>query len=264
MRVPGPVKAVFDKFPLAQHEEITDNTAVAQPKTQLFVYNSGPDKIALDPNGLAAQTLMKVIGIQTAVSTGSPYMSNKEVLPLLVQSGSEKRGLGVYHGLGEIVAHLLGTNQFYGSEMELFEIMIEKWLGEAWLATILNVEYEQQCLRIYSSDKDRSQPWPANKIINNQLFHHLGTQSKHGVVRKFNSHTAAMALQSLSTRLGNADYFEIGVLNASKISLLDILVYSYIWSILKHVPNSPLAALVPTSLAEHAHRVHKSVYISNE
>lgn len=265
MRVPGPVKAVFDQFPLKEYPEISNHSAANERDVQLFVYNVGPDHIAMDPNGLAVQTLMKVLGKDVEVALGSPYMTKNEKLPLLVLSGRKRGGSGVYSGLDEILGFLVGEEEKLDGEMELFKVMLDKWLNEAWLATILSEDYEKQCLMVYSSDRDRSQPWPANRIITNQLLDHLGAQGRHRVVRHFNSHTTSMALHSLATKLGDAEFFSVGQLACGgNLGLLDILVYSYIWSIFKHIPNSALASLVPLSLSEHARRVHQYVYNSSE
>lgn len=265
MRVPGPVKAVFDQFPLKEYPKIGEHTAVDEPDVQLFVYNVGPDHIAMDPHGLAIQTLMKVLGQDVVVAPGSPYMTKSERFPFLVLSGSKRVGPGVYNGPDEILGFLLEDEEKLDGDLELFKVMLDKWLNEAWLATILNVDYEPQCLTIYSSNQDRSQPWPANRIITTQLLDHLGAQGRNRVVQRFNPHTTSMALQSLATKLGDDDFFHVGRLgDQGKLSVLDILVYSYIWSIFKHTPTSPLASLVPLSLSEHARRVHQCVYNSSE
>lgn len=264
MMVPGAVKAVFDKFPLVllpayENEkslELVEGSGSSM-EPLLSVYNLDEDELPLDPRCLAAVAFLRLMGRKPTIETASPYISASETLPLYKSGGKVATSLDEILRFCEKNKELSLTPEF-----AIYRALVDTWLHDAWHSTIMDSQNTQSRLTVYAPVEQF--PWPFSRIADNQLVDHLEARNAHFkqasgddyICSPSNMHRAGMALNALQGAISTPI--------TGDPAPIDLLVFAYTWPIMRVVPESALATLVPPLLKQHAQEVRSFVIKSKK
>lgn len=263
MKVPEPVRRVFDTFPLAVYrdEELEERQrqAATRDNTRLFVYATDSGT-ALEPTSLAAQALLALSpAVQHfEVHEASPLMTSAECLPVVLD------GEAMVDTSSALLKRYF-PNATWNSKVDVYIQLVNTWLRDAWLATIMEPSNAAVKKRLYLADRDRRRSGVLALVVGRQIDTHLSAQrpyqDQNGGAVDWTK--AELALLSLEELLDGAKFFglgDLGVRDLGSLGFLDILVYSYVWPLMKQLPACRLAQFVGQGLRAHATRVHVAVF----
>lgn len=241
MKVPEPVRVVFDKFPLYELPAEPANDPASEPV--LAVYSLDHDGLPLDPRCLQLYCVLELLGEKPAVKVLSPYITSKETLPVFLNG---KTAVTTVTELLKVV----GKTEL-DAETTVYASLLDTWVADAWHETIMS----NLPVREHIYGEPTPLPWPFSVFAASQLDEHLDSRhfrAQQGsgddyVCSAENLHRAAMAFQALD----GAIHLPI----KGGPSYLDTLIFAYTWPILRVLPESALAQLIPEGLRAHADAV---------
>lgn len=266
MKVPEPVRVVFDQFPLRQLEAIEAPQAVVDAASNagdgaaaglLGVYSLDAEGFPLDPKCLGMYCLLRLLGQHPQTEIMSPYVTAKETLPVLWTPGAGPTPAAASRQRA-IVSYAEAHRAFGGSELDsktaIFCSMLDTWVEDAWHETIMSPQNRAARTRIYADAASGAMPWPFTQVLASQLDEHLDTRHFAGqqasgddyMCSADNLHRAGLALAALDTAV---------TAPSEEPTPLDVMVFAYTWPILSILSESALAALVPPGLRQHAEDV---------
>lgn len=269
MAVPGPVRRLFEAFPLETKPPIeVDNRGVdeADGPLTLYVYNLSDDGVCTDPEGLECQAVFRRNQQKPLVLTSSLHVCPKGRLPYIVEKQREK--VRVYNEAKSINGNVVKQGQVYLT-------LIKVALGDAWKMTLLDPENEQIKRTLYGCDREAELLRPfASKEITQTFLTQL--ESRHALfvghcrswlfnwpaplVETTYAETMEQAdecLDVFETLLGDQQF-----IHDDRLGHEDILLFSYIYLITTYLASSPLNELVQRrpSLVTHSKNVYKALF----
>lgn len=269
MAVPEPVRRLFGAFPLETRPAIAvDNKDVheAGSPLTLYVYNLSDDGVCTDPEGLECQAVFRQNGQGPLVLTSSLHTCSKGRLPYVVERQRDK--VRVYNEAKSIGGDEARRGQVYLT-------LIRVALGDAWKMTLLDPENEQIKRTLYGCDREAEPLRPfASKEITQVFLTQL--ESRHAPLvahcRSWLANwTHPLVKSTFAEIMEQADecleVFETLLedkrfLHDDDVGREDIMLFSYIYLITRHLDNSPLNKLVQKrpSLVAHSKNVYKTLF----
>lgn len=259
-KVPQSIRRLFAIFPLYTYPPlpIGDGDVNKNKPFELYVYNL-KDGWPTDPEGLKAYLLLRYLKLDCDVNSSSHYVSSEGTLPYLVENATKKTI--VYKTVQDIEENLVN----WQPEQEIYRHMVNATLEDAFVAyALINPSVAG---RIYEFHGDQLLPL----IVQQATWAHWSEIARRSLslryprVNDWDKNSTAKqedldmileraiecfkGIEALLKQRNGSEF-----LGGSTLNALDIIVCSYIRSILVWLSHSELGLSVPESLIRHSTR----------
>lgn len=254
-KVPQFIRTLFQTFPLYSYPPLTTGGNVHEDKPyQLYVYNEKEDW-PTDPDGMKALLLLEYLKVDYNLMVGSHHISDEGTLPYLIENLKNK--VVVYKTEEDIERKLIQ----WDADSEIYRNWINRCLGNAFMAQV--VTNPSLAAAIYGGDQDKKLPgfikdssWKfwiqkAQSSLNVQGYS-VFNWDKYPKIKQADLDDILMGavecFKGVEVLLQESSSGFLG----EQVGPLDIIVYSYIRSILIWMSHSELGLSVPQILIQHS------------